>query len=100
MDGGLINAMSRTFSYTSFRAHTLTHTRARGGAYDYGNPELCVSRRKLQGVSTGSRKGDTDQTILIGSTCDGGQRILTRSSTSASFLREEEEEDLEMFPGR
>jgi len=36
----------------------------------------------------------------MGSTRAGGQRILTTPSSSASFLSEEEEDDLEIFPGR
>lgn len=36
----------------------------------------------------------------MGSTCAGGQRIRITPPSSASFLSEEEEEDLEMLPGR
>ena len=39
----------------------------------------------------------------MGSTCAGGQRIRATPSSfsvSASFLSEEEEEDLETLPGR
>jgi len=36
----------------------------------------------------------------MGSTCAGGQRIRITAPSSASFLSEEEEEDLEMLPGR
>ena len=67
-----------------------THTQV----YQNGNWELRVSKSELDGLGG-------DQRALIGSTCDGGHRILTTSSVSGSFLfNEDEEDDLEMFPGR
>jgi hypothetical protein len=46
---------------------------------------------------------ETHQRALMGSTCAGGQRILSTPSsfsTCTSFFSEEEEEDFETLPGR
>lgn len=64
--------------------------------------KLFVSKKllRLNGIQESRR--ESDHRALIGSTCDGGERILTTvsSSVSFSFLREEVEDDLERFPGR
>jgi len=63
---------------------------------------LCLTNlSKLAGLE-GTRYA-THQRALMGSTCAGGQRILATPSSfsaSASFLSEEEEDDLETLPGR
>jgi len=64
--------------------------------------KLFVSKKLLRLNGTQVSRRELDQRALIGSTCDGGERILTTVSSpvSFSFLSEEVEDDLERFPGR
>ena len=70
--------------------------------YLYAQDSNYGTFRQVDKIGWNRREVDmgAGQSALTGSTCGGGQRTRITPSSSASFLSEEEEEDLETLPGR